>query len=246
MKKKYVIAGITCSFLLITGICYSCAYNKDTSGDLVTSLAEGEDSTGVQSKNIIEADEFNLTEANSDQSQTETEASDEPQESTNNSLDTSIYVHVCGAVVKPGVYQAANGARLFDMIKLAGGLAKNAAGDYINQAQSVTDGQRIYIPTEDEVEEISVADYTAGEFFDASQSAVEDTNTSGNTEILVNINTATAEELMSLPGIGQAKADSIIDYRSSNGDFKTIEDLMSIPGIKEGLFGKISSYIIAK
>ena len=67
-----------------------------------------------------------------------------------------------------------------------------------------------------------------------------------NTTSFVNINTANAEELMDLPGIGQAKANSIISYRTTKGKFKSIEDLMNIPGIKEGLFNQISANIIVK
>jgi competence protein ComEA len=63
---------------------------------------------------------------------------------------------------------------------------------------------------------------------------------------LININLAGKEELMNLPGIGEAKAASIIEYRSANGHFQTIEELMKIPGIKEGLFNKVSSYITVK
>jgi competence protein ComEA len=135
---------------------------------------------------------------------------------------------------------------------LSGGFTKEAAGDYINQAQPVYDGQRIYIPTQDEVKELPVAEYVAGQALSVEQSTLTNTGDTNNTgskdtsSTLVNINTANAEELMNLPGIGQAKANSIIDYRTTKGDFKTIEDLMSISGIKEGLFNQISSYIIAK
>jgi len=254
MKKKYAIVGITCSFLLISGVCYSCAYNKsDTSALLVTSLTDGEENTKAQSKERLVSDgleskELNVKEQNSIEmnSLLDSDVTEKTDISNNNSNNTDVYVHICGAVAKPGVYQAAQGTRLFDMIELAGGLIKEAAGDYINQAQTVTDGQRIYIPTEDEVKDISVAEYTAGEYLEDTQRDTVNKDISGQTTDLININTANAEELMNLPGIGQAKADSIIDYRVSQGKFKTIEDLMSIPGIKEGLFGKISSYIIAK
>jgi competence protein ComEA len=255
MEKKYVIAGITCSFLLISGFCYSCSYNKnDSSAVLVSSLTDSEENTEIQSKESLVSDGTNSKELNAKEQNLNVQNSKEMNSQGINDSEqvfddngsSDVYVHICGAVAKPGVYQAAQGTRLYDMIELAGGLIKEAAGDYINQAQTVADGQRIYIPTKDEVKDISVTEYAAGKYLEDTQRDTANMDGSGHTTNLVNVNTATAEELMNLPGIGQAKADSIIDYRVSQGKFKTIEDLMKIPGIKEGLFGKISSYIIAK
>ncbi len=148
-----------------------------------------------------------------------------------------IYVHLCGAVMNPGVYEVSESSRVFDVIEQAGGLSQEAAGDYINQAQQVKDGQRIYIPTKDEVEGMSPV----------VELSTDDQNPSSTTDKkLININLADAKELMELPGVGEAKAASIIEYRNANGSFQTIEELMKIPGIKEGLFNKVSSYITVK
>lgn len=263
MKNKFMIAGITCCFFLISGICYSCAYNnKDTSATLVTSLTENGEKSGAQNNTNYESTEQELQESVSEEQKPNLQSLEELNSKQlaaeeKNSQEISkdealIYVHICGAVANPGVYEAVIGTRLFDFIELSGGLTKDAAGDYINQAQPVCDGQRIYIPTEDEVKELPVAEYAAGQDLSADQSAFTEpdaANLTGDKDTSskkVNVNTANAEELMSLPGIGQAKAKSIIDYRTTNGNFKSIEDLMSIPGIKEGLFNQISSYIIAK
>lgn len=145
-----------------------------------------------------------------------------------------IYVHVCGAVVHPGVYAATADARVVDALELAGGLTEEAAGEHLNQAQQILDGQRVYVPTKSEVGSL-----TAGEFVTGGEAAIQE----GGDASLVNINTADAARLMTLPGIGQSKADRIIEYRSTNGKFKTIEDLMKVPGIKEGSFRQISSKI---
>jgi len=240
MKKKFIVLGITCGFLFISGIFYSCAYkDRNASAVTVTSLTVAEEITEVQSNNDQNFIDLNSENANllglnsvedvSDVSTTLTE--------TTSKNKLSLYVHICGAVVNPGVFQVETGARLFDLIELSGGLSKEAAGDYINQAQTVTDGQRVYIPTKQEVNELSAKEYIVGD---------QNNEDTSNTTSSVNINTADAEELMELPGIGQAKANSIISYRTTTGKFESIEELMNIPGIKEGLFGQISANIVVK
>jgi competence protein ComEA len=226
MKKNYIVIAATCLFLLISGICYSCAYQGRSTSAVLVSTLSGEE-VKSDTKNYEEQSDL-------DESLDVASAQIQTEEASN----TQIYVHICGAVVKPGVYQVEAGSRLIDLIELSGGLNEDAAGDYMNQAGLVTDGQRIYIPTAKEVEELTPDEFALG-----IQSTIEETT--GEPE-LVNINTANADELMELPGIGQAKAELIIDYRRATGQFKTIEELMNIPGIKEGLFNQISSYIIVK
>jgi competence protein ComEA len=254
MNKKYIMIGITCILLLVSGICYSCAYQKgNDSSVLMTSLADGEsaeEQNNNQSNNIQNNNKSNDNQSAFIQSTQEKDTSNsgdinrdgqnsQEVDQQQKEQDQLIYVHICGAVMNPGVYQAEPGARIYDLIELSGGLCEDAAGDYINQALEVSDGQRIYVPTTEELKEISAGEYLAG-----NENGFESSNeSSGNTSALTNINTAGVKELMDLPGIGQAKADSIIEYRNANGNFKTIEDLMNIPGIKEGLFSQISSYI---
>lgn len=148
-----------------------------------------------------------------------------------------IFVHVCGAVKKEGVYQVKNSARVVDAIRAAGGLTKAAASYGINQAEQLKDGTQIYIPTKKEIEEnrvnkpdlsgmVNVSDGSKGEHSD-----------------VVNINTATKDELMKLNGVGEAKATLIINFRETNGGFKTINDLMKIKGIKQKFFDKIKDSI---
>jgi competence protein ComEA len=151
--------------------------------------------------------------------------------------DPLIYVHVCGAVVNPGVYQVPEKARIIECIEAAGGLTLEAADDYINQAGKAEDGQRIYIPTQAELKELSLDEYISGD---------NNNQTDETAEKKININTADEKELMSLPGIGQAKAKSIIEYRKMHGDFKDPADLMNIPGIKEGLFARIKDLVIVR
>ncbi len=137
----------------------------------------------------------------------------------------TIYVYVCGHVRKPDVYPMEAGTRLYEAIKAAGGASEDADLQQLNLADTLTDGQRIYVPAEGEA--VSTAENT------------EDKASNG----LVNINTATAEQLQTLPGIGQAKANAIVAYREANGSFSSIEDLRQVPGIKEGVFGQIQALI---
>lgn len=149
--------------------------------------------------------------------------------SGNGSGEGNVYVYVCGAVNAPGVYELKEGARVFEAIQLAGGLTEAAAADAVNQARIVTDGEQIRVPTVEEAQNQGAG--VAGEV------------TEGTENNKININTAGKEELMTLTGIGEAKAESIMDYREKNGSFTSIEELMQIEGIKEGVFNKIKDDI---
>ena len=140
-----------------------------------------------------------------------------------------IYVDLCGAVKRPGVYCVPEGSRLFEVIETAGGLRGDACEAAINRACIVSDGQKIVVPTLDEIQE-------------AGQSPVE--LTSGNTKDgKINLNTAASEELMTLPGIGLSKAEAIIRYREENGPFQSAEDLMKVGGIKQATYDRIRDHI---
>jgi len=148
---------------------------------------------------------------------------DEKGMSQNHELD-KIYVHVCGAVKKPGVYELEAGSRICHAIELAGGLTKDAVENSMNQAEVLSDGQQIYVMSAAEVKVIS--------------------EESGMTQDgKVDINQASKEELMTLPGIGEAKAELIIRHREENGRFNSIDEIMEIEGIKEGVFHKIEDMI---
>lgn len=143
-----------------------------------------------------------------------------------------ICVHVCGAVNAPGVYEMAEGSRVCDAVALAGGFAEDADSTWINQAGYVQDGQQLYVYTAEETQGLSRDAPPHGE------AAVQDT-----ADGLVNLNTAGREELMTLPGIGEAKADAIIAWRTEHGAFGAIEEIQQISGIKEAVFSKIKDRI---
>jgi len=142
-----------------------------------------------------------------------------------------IYVYICGAVQNPGVIEVEAGARLFEALEKAGGLTAEASLSSINQAAVLNDGQQIIILTEEEAAQQTLNTTADGDGIQAQ-------------EKLININTATAEELMTLPGIGQAKAADIIRYRETAGSFQSIEDIMNVNGIKNAVFDKIKDKIV--
>lgn len=138
-----------------------------------------------------------------------------------------IAVYVCGQVLYPGVVYLDEDARVVDAVEAAGGLTEAADAEYINLAARVSDGEKLYIPDMQEGQELREREAEAS---------------SG----LVNINTADRERLMTLPGIGESKAQDIIAYREKHGEFSSIEELMNISGIKESLFEKIRDKIVVE
>lgn len=154
-------------------------------------------------------------------------------EGTNDSLtqqtaeseDGQIYIHIVGAVKKPGVYTFQKKPRVIEVVEKAGGFTKDAVTAEINQAELVEDGTQLAIASQKDFKEK-----------DGQQTEQTETGK-------VNLNTAAKEQLMTLTGIGEAKAIAIIAYREEKGKFQKPEDLMNIPGIKEGVFDKIKSRI---
>jgi len=139
-----------------------------------------------------------------------------------------LFVDIGGAVENPGVYEVAKDTRLFEVIEMAGGLTEDADADRVNRASFVEDGQKIIIPEK--------GSEIAGDLTSASAAPAD----SGNG--LININTATADELKTLSGIGDVTAEKIIEYRSSKS-FKSKEDIMSVDGIGSKTYEKIKDRI---
>ena len=163
----------------------------------------------------------------------------------------SFVVYVSGYVNNPGVYELSAGSRVIDAIDAAGGYSKEAYDNYLNLASLIADGQMIYVPSEEEVESGSIERGVASGADGSGVGGVTGGNGGGNggnssdSGTLVNINQASKEELMTLPGIGESKADKIIAYREANGRFNSPEGIMEISGIKDGLYNKIKDKICA-
>ena len=141
----------------------------------------------------------------------------------------TIYVQVAGAVLNPDVYQLPIGSRVYAALDAAGGLLDSADVSDINQAQILEDGEKLYVYTVEET--IALKEEQAIK----SQESFDDG--------LININTASAAELRTLPGIGETKANQIVSFREANGKFSSIEDIKNVSGIGEGIFNQINMLI---
>lgn len=159
----------------------------------------------------------------------------ETQKEATEESSQEMYVYICGSVNKPGVYRLKPGARLYELIEKAGGLSREASETWLNQAEELKDGQKIEVPTKKEAVKLTEEDRAGS----TSEDGAARKGSSGK----VNLNTATKEELMTLSGIGEAKAAAILNYREEHGGFRKIEDIKQIEGIKDGVFRKIESMI---
>lgn len=148
-------------------------------------------------------------------------------------MDPAFVVHVCGEVANPGIYELPAGSRIYEAVKAAGGFTENAAEESVNLASPIEDGVQIRIYSKEEAETLAAGAAP----FDGFEASGE------GKEPVVNLNTATKEELMTLSGIGESRAEDIIRYREENGGFQNIEDIMKVSGIKDAAFQKIKDRI---
>lgn len=136
----------------------------------------------------------------------------------------TLYIHITGAIVKPGVYQMKDRDRVIDAVNKAGGFREDAFSEHVNLAKLLEDEEKIHIPSVSEYEKMTA-------------------DTGFHKDKKVNINQAGVEELKTLSGVGDSKAAAIVEYREKNGRFKHIEDIMNISGIKKTMFNKIKDRI---
>lgn len=149
-------------------------------------------------------------------------------------VQAKVYVHMTGEVVNPGLYELADDSRLYDAVMLAGGFTENADTEYANLAEVLVDGKQYQIYSKDEVLNMSIQG--SGESAEAHYTG----------DGLLDINEATNTELMTISGIGQSKADAIVEYRQQNGRFDKTEDIMNVSGIGEGLYQRIKDSITVR
>ncbi|MDY4069442.1 MAG: helix-hairpin-helix domain-containing protein, partial [Lachnospiraceae bacterium] len=199
------------------------------------------------------------------------------QDSTGGNAQQSAtcFVHIYGAVVNPGVYELQEGSRIYQAVSAAGGFSEEACRDYVNQARQVSDGMKIWIPTEKEAAKLLTLSgdgkggtdglggssagtvNVSGPYGDSAGIETVDAQTANTDSVgagadpgagtagsgLVNINTATVEQLCTLNGIGESRAKTIIAYREAHGNFTKKEDIMKVTGIKESSYAKIKDQI---
>lgn len=240
MKYRYqrVKMAVMILCLLAAGACYSCSRGQDgwESEDLAVLDSSGGDGP------VLEETALEALEGTEETERPDMGGSVQTAETAaETSAAAGCYVHICGEVAAPGVYEMEEGSRVFQVVERAGGFTEQAASQYLNMAQTVSDGMKIVVPALDALGQEEQYGSSLG------VSVTEGTGLSGSgtagAKAKVNLNTASKEELMTLKGIGEAKADDIIAYRESHGGFQKIEDIMKISGIKNAAFEKIKDDI---
>jgi len=222
MKKRIFICKILV-FMMILSLFTACGKNKET-----FELSASQDDMQSVDEGFNGSIREDIPNKNSEKNDFDDEI--KTSNSLKNDINNKIFVHVCGYVKNPDVYELDNGARAIDAIKLAGGFLKDAKKDYINLAAILNDQDKLYIPSKKYMSD--------GEILSDNGN-----NMSTGSNKMININTANKDELMRLSGIGSSRADDIINYRQNNGRFKKIEDIMQVSGIKKAMFEKIKDEI---
>lgn len=210
------------------------------------------------------AERSKIEPADGDSEAAETSATEVSSKNLQTQEEKILYIHVCGEVAAPGVYELPAGSRMYEAVEMAGGMTSEAAQEYVNLAQALEDGQQLWIPSREEIRKYqetgkdvsgllgtrggagtdSVAgSQKSGSSAGISRMAAGAAGEGGSSGALINLNTASKEELMTLSGIGAARAEAILSYRDQKGGFRTIEDIMKVPGIKNAAFQKIKDKI---
>ncbi len=252
-REKVITVFICICFIAVAGVVYLNNSKASTNQSTLTDIEGGSSEISAKGNAFTQGPvNTSYTTATQSKSNMSATASDKGSDKANQS-DSEIQVckvFICGAVKKPGVYSFDGDARLCDAIDMAGGFKKTASKDSLNLARKLEDGEQIKIPTLRQAKK-------ASRVSDDSQDSVASKNISNDREVTsdnvktssefqsgkININKATKEELMTLTGVGESRADAIISYRDENGGFKKIEDIMNITGIKDGVFNNIKDSI---
>ena len=158
-----------------------------------------------------------------------------------------ITVDVCGAVRKPGVLQFGPGARAVDAVKQAGGALPEADLDQVNLAQPLTDALKLCVPRKGQIVVADLAQtsgastmYRPRHHRRSSHGRSAHKLSPGQT---LDVNTASAEELTQLPGVGPGLAQRIVDFRQQNGPFQTVDDLQNVPGLGASKFDRLAPFV---
>jgi competence protein ComEA len=225
-KTAKSMAALVMAFLFLCG----CSHNRDESVNTQQNIAEEYFGTeSVSDKESSDSMNTGLSgSASAEKSGKESsDSSDHSSEETGN-----VFIYVCGAVKDPGVYVLPEGSRVYEAIRMAGGMTPEANEAFVNQARVLVDGEQITVFTKEETQGLDP------DTFEYDIPAADQVS-----QGKININKASAEELTSLSGIGEAKALAIIEYRETNGAFRETSDIMKVSGIGEALYNKIKDDI---
>ena len=241
IKVRNVVACILLS--VVMGVC-GCTKKEQlvlsVQNDTAANMEENQTGETLQSDNVGTVVKPDATEqSTTDSGDTRTDLVEE------DGLRQSIYIHVCGAVVNPGVYELPAESRVYEAVQAAGGFTEDADVDYVNQALALTDAVQLVIPTVEEAEAWRTQDGHADMQAAIRGGAVEVTESQevSADDGKININTASESQLCDIPGIGAVRAAAIAAYRQEHGVFETIEDIMKVSGIKQGTYDKIKDSI---
>jgi len=241
MNKQLLIKGCIIIVFIICGILYiNNQFDSIDSAKNQSTFLENDMREDVELFSELSSD--NTEEVNTNDKEERVDADKERKHTEEKTEEVFLYVYICGAVENPGVYSLREGSRIIDVLNMAGGALEDADLNLLNLAERIVDEQKIYIPK-------------IGEEIDKTQIKVENRNdnalsiepkAAGSDTVqnsLININTASSEQLQSLPGIGKTIAQNIIDYRNTNGPFQSINEIKNVPRIGEKTFEKIKDKI---
>ena len=213
MKKNYIVYLSIVVIILSVIIYYINSYNNKSTEPIIESKLISEDSNDINTSN-------------------------------------KVYVEIKGAVNNPGVYEMDSNSRVIDVVRAAGDFKEDANTRYINLSKKIKDEMNIIIYTNEEINNLKEKDVVLVEKecvcpVIKNDACIEDNNTKEqkkDNSSLISINSASIEELLNIPGIGESKAKSIVEYRNEK-KFETIDDIKNVKGIGESLFEKIKEYI---
>lgn len=233
-KRKKVIIGALLAFFVLSGLWYYVLHVQDGAGG----LRADKEAKAAQDIKTAEA-EKTAQGARLPESEKMEQSVLQPEQEGSSKPEQPLYVFLCGCVAKEGVYSLLPGSRLYEAVEFAGGFTEEADRTYHNLARPVADGERIYIPSKTETEGFDLTERV-------NSGSWQGKDISASEKGKINLNTATREELMSLSGIGEAKAEDIIEYRTKAGVFAAVEEIMNVSGIGTAMFEKIKEYITVK
>ncbi len=234
-KQKWKRIAAICFVAVCGVVCLLLHYGSKGNKQLVLEKASAGSSLTAEAG----GEEADVSEAEKKMQADGTDASGQIPDTNAPEAVRSVYVHVCGAVTKEGVYVLPEGSRITDGIAAAGGFLEDADTTYHNLAARLADGQKIYVPTTEETRNLSAEERGV-----SAVGRSEDNGAEGIKK--VNLNTANVTELMTLSGIGEAKAESIIRYREKVGSFQSIEELKHVSGIGEAMFERVRENIVVE